>query len=86
MLRVARALGAALPVTVRTTFLGAHALPPEFAGRADDYIDEICERMLPELARAKVWSTQWTHSASGSASRRADRARVRSGAERSACR
>ncbi len=52
MLRVARALGNALPVTVRTTFLGAHALPPEFDGRADAYIDEICERMLPEVARA----------------------------------
>ena len=52
MLRVARALGNALPVTVRTSFLGAHALPPEFDGRADAYIDEVCGRMLPELARA----------------------------------
>jgi imidazolonepropionase len=52
MLRVARALGNALPVTVRTTFLGAHALPAEFDGRPDAYIDEVCERMLPELARA----------------------------------
>jgi imidazolonepropionase len=52
MLRVARALGRALPVTVRTTFLGAHALPPEFDGRADAYIDEVCGRMLPEVARA----------------------------------
>jgi imidazolonepropionase len=51
MLRVARRVGATLPVNVATTFLGAHALPPEFAGRADDYIDAICERMLPELAR-----------------------------------
>jgi len=50
MLRVARALGERYPVTVRTTFLGAHALPPEFAGRADDYIDEVCNRMLPALA------------------------------------
>ncbi|MEM5326203.1 imidazolonepropionase [Paraburkholderia sp. JHI2823] len=50
MLRVARELGERYPVTVRTTFLGAHALPPEFAGRADDYIDEVCERMLPALA------------------------------------
>ena len=52
MLRVARTLGNMLPLTVRTTFLGAHALPPEFDGRADAYIDEVCERMLPELARA----------------------------------
>jgi imidazolonepropionase len=51
MLRVARRIGQELPVRVATTFLGAHALPPEFAGRADDYIDEICERMLPQLAR-----------------------------------
>jgi imidazolonepropionase len=50
MLRVARRLGERYPVTVRTTFLGAHALPPEFAGRADAYIDEVCERMLPALA------------------------------------
>ncbi|MDM5176598.1 imidazolonepropionase [Massilia sp. DJPM01] len=50
MLRVARRVGQVLPVSVSTTFLGAHALPPEFAGRADDYVDEICQRMLPQLA------------------------------------
>jgi imidazolonepropionase len=50
MLRVARQLGERFPVTVYTTFLGAHALPPEYAGRADDYIDEVCARMLPALA------------------------------------
>lgn len=49
MLRVARRLGQMRPVTVRTTFLGAHALPPEYAGRADDYIDLVCQRMLPAL-------------------------------------
>jgi imidazolonepropionase len=48
MLRVARRLGACQGVGVRTTFLGAHALPPEFAGRADDYIAEVL-RMLPVL-------------------------------------
>ena len=42
MLRVARRISATLGITVRTTFLGAHALPPEFAGRADDYIDAAC--------------------------------------------
>jgi len=52
MLRAARRLGAELPVRVLTTFLGAHALPPEFAGRPDAYIDEICERMLPAVAEA----------------------------------
>lgn len=49
-LRVARRLGASRPITVTTTFLGAHALPPEYAGRADDYIDLVCETMLPALA------------------------------------
>ncbi|MEO6227155.1 MAG: imidazolonepropionase [Thermomonas sp.] len=48
MLRVARRIGDALAVTVRTSFLGAHALPPEFAGRADAYIDAVCE-WLPRL-------------------------------------
>jgi imidazolonepropionase len=49
MLRVARRLGEARPVTVATTFLGAHAVPPEYAGRADDYVELVCERMLPAL-------------------------------------
>ena len=52
MLRVARRVGEVLPVGVATTFLGAHALPPEFSGRADDYIDELCSVMLPKLAGA----------------------------------
>jgi imidazolonepropionase len=49
-LRVARRLGHAYGVTVRTTFLGAHALPPEYAGRSGDYIDLVCNEMLPALA------------------------------------
>ena len=48
MLRAACALGELQPVDVRKTFLGAHALPPEFSGRADDYIAEV-RRMLPVL-------------------------------------
>ena len=51
MLRAAREVAERLPVRVATTFLGAHALPPEFAGRADDYVTDICERMLPQLAQ-----------------------------------
>ncbi|MDQ7743200.1 imidazolonepropionase [Hydrogenophaga pseudoflava] len=47
-LRVARQLGSDRRVDVRTTFLGAHALPPEFEGRADDYITAVCE-WLPAL-------------------------------------
>jgi imidazolonepropionase len=48
MLRVARRIGQSLGVDVRTTFLGAHALPPEYAGRADDYIEAVCG-WLPRL-------------------------------------
>jgi len=47
-LRVARRLGRELPIMVRATFLGAHALAPEFEGRADAYIDAVCE-WLPAL-------------------------------------
>ncbi|AZF24579.1 imidazolonepropionase [Pseudomonas sp. R2-60-08W] len=50
MLRVARRLGQALPVSVRATCLAAHALPPEYKDRADDYIEHICNDMLPSLA------------------------------------
>ena len=49
MLRVARRLGRARNVAVRTTFLGAHAVPPEFAGRADDYLTDAA---LPALRAA----------------------------------
>lgn len=52
MLRVARRLGEWLPVRVKTSFLAAHALPPEFKDRADDYIIHICEEMLPAMAEA----------------------------------
>ncbi|WP_145586431.1 imidazolonepropionase [Yersinia kristensenii] len=54
MLRVARRLGQLLPVTVKTTCLAAHALPPEFAGRADDYIDFVCDSIIPEVADRKL--------------------------------
>ena len=50
LLRVIRRLGDALPVSVRATCLAAHALPPEYKDRADDYIDHICTEMLPALA------------------------------------
>lgn len=50
ILRVIRRLGEALPVTVRSTCLAAHALPPEFKDRANDYIEHICNEMLPALA------------------------------------
>lgn len=47
-LQVARALGQLHAVDVRTTFLGAHAVPPEFAGRTDDYVEAVLQ-MLPAL-------------------------------------
>jgi imidazolonepropionase len=47
-LRVARRLGRETPLTVRTTCLAAHALPPEYAGRPDAYVDAVCE-WLPAL-------------------------------------
>ena len=52
MLRVARRLGEQNAMTVRTTFLGAHALPVEFSGCAGDYIDFVCDEMLPAVAVA----------------------------------
>jgi len=53
-LRVARALGAALDVDVKTTLLAAHALPPEYADRADAYIDYVCGETIPAAAREGV--------------------------------
>jgi imidazolonepropionase len=50
MLRVARRLGKALGITVRTTFLGLHALPPEYRDDRDTYVALVCDEMLPALA------------------------------------
>jgi imidazolonepropionase len=50
MLRVARRIGVELGIDVRTSFLGMHALPPEYAGRRDDYVSLVCDTMLPSLA------------------------------------
>ena len=49
MLRVARQLGKERSVRVTTSFLGAHAIPPEFSGKADAYIDFVCEEVLPAV-------------------------------------
>jgi imidazolonepropionase len=54
MLRAARRIGRDYPVNVATTFLGAHALPPEFVGRADDYITEVCAMIAPLAAEELV--------------------------------
>jgi len=52
MLRVARELGKRQKIRVKTSFLGAHALPPEFENRSDDYIDLVCEEMIPQVAES----------------------------------
>ena len=51
-LRAIRALGQARPVRVRATLLAAHALPPEFAGDPDGYIDTVCRDIIPAAAAA----------------------------------
>jgi imidazolonepropionase len=52
MLRVARRLGEMRPVAVVTSFLGAHALPPGYAGRQGAYVDLVCDEMLPVVAQS----------------------------------
>src|SRR6201987_276834 len=49
MLRVARALGRAFPVTVRTTLLAAHTVPPEYRGHTTEYVELIANEWLPAL-------------------------------------
>ncbi len=51
MLEVARRLGESTDLTIRTTLLAAHTVPPEFEGKADDYIDLITNELLPEVAK-----------------------------------
>jgi imidazolonepropionase len=50
MLRVARSLAGSSGISTSTSFLGAHAVPAEFAGRADQYIEMLCEEALPRAA------------------------------------
>ncbi|AJI94755.1 imidazolonepropionase [Yersinia ruckeri] len=54
MLRVARRLGEMLAVEIKTTCLAAHALPPEYTHRADDYIDLVCHTIIPLVAKEKL--------------------------------
>ncbi|GAA0373569.1 imidazolonepropionase [Bowmanella denitrificans] len=54
MLRVARQIDKHLPITVKTTFLGAHALPLEFQDNAQGYIDRVCQQMLPAIAEQQL--------------------------------
>jgi imidazolonepropionase len=54
MLRAARRLGERFPVEVSPTLLAAHAVPPEFAGRADDYVSLIVDEIIPAVARERL--------------------------------
>jgi imidazolonepropionase len=53
-LAAANRLGRELDVDVRATLLAAHTVPPEFAGRADDYVDLVCRETIPQVARRKL--------------------------------
>ena len=50
MLRAAKRLGQELPVRIRTTLLAAHAVPPEYKDNPDDYVDMICNELIPQVA------------------------------------
>jgi imidazolonepropionase len=54
LMRVARRLGRELGITVRTTYLGAHVVPPEYATHRDDYVRLVCDEMLPRVARERL--------------------------------
>jgi len=54
VLAVARRLGKDFPITVKTTFLGAHAVPQEYVGRGDQYIDFVCQESLPAAASQRL--------------------------------
>ena len=54
MLKVAKKLGEKHPIKVQTTFLGAHAVPPEFKNNKQGYLDHICNDMLPKVADEKL--------------------------------
>src|SRR5690606_23175185 len=53
-LRAARRLAEERPVTIRTSFLGAHALPPEMEGDKDAYIGKVVDEMLPAIAQHRL--------------------------------
>ncbi len=54
MLRAAGQLAEEYPVTIVRTFLGAHALPPEYKNRADAYIKHVCDEMMPTIAKEQL--------------------------------
>ena len=54
MLQAARAIGAQRALSIATTYLGAHAVPPEHAGNASDYVDRLCTELIPAVAASKL--------------------------------
>jgi len=54
VLETARKLAQQLPVTIQNTYLGAHAVPPEYRDAADDYVAQICNHIMPELAQNQL--------------------------------
>ncbi len=54
MLQVAQQIADNFPCHVQKTFLGAHAIPPEFSGKSDEYMHHICEIILPYLAKENL--------------------------------
>ncbi|SRX55233.1 imidazolonepropionase [Aequorivita sp. CIP111184] len=54
MLRVAKKLSEEYPITIKTTFLGAHAIPTEYKNNKDGYLDLLCNEMMPKIAEEKL--------------------------------
>lgn len=54
MLEVIKALGENHPIDVVPTFMGAHAIPPEYEGRGDEYIDMMCDELIPEVRKRNL--------------------------------
>lgn len=54
MLRVAKRIGEFLPLSVQTTFLGAHTIPVEYRKNPDNYIDIVCNEMIPRVAKEEL--------------------------------
>ena len=54
MLRVAKRLSEKYPVAIKTTFLGAHALPELYKNQKDEYVQQVCKEMIPEVAAQKL--------------------------------
>jgi imidazolonepropionase len=54
MLRVIRRLKQTTDVSIKATFLGAHAVPPEYKGKQDEYVNLVCQKMIPEIAKENL--------------------------------